>query len=386
MGKLTHKADVIVVGVGAFGSAVAWRLAARGMDVIALDQESIPNDKGSSHGQTRIFRALSQNHVDLFPLAMLSKQLWRELQDATKQRLFEASGALIIGENGRGRIANALEVARRFGIEPQVLSSGELRRQYPAFSNVSDDEVALVDPEGGLLFTEECVEAAVSQARSYGAQIRENIEVHGHREDGDDVVVRTSEGDFRAQQVVYATGAWTAKLFPQLNLDPLRIPQCWFSTEGSEHESPTLSDIPPFQRDLNSTDSLWGHGAAAPGWFTKIGTHGHPTRNRSVDTDNIDRTVHDDDVEYLSSLVGTSFDNLSSTPVESSICLLTMTCDEQFVVGRMRDSKVFVASGGSGQGFKHATGVGEVIADLCQGVEPSIDYTFMSPDRILSQR
>src|SRR5699024_1664868 len=140
VGKLTHKADVIVIGVGAFGSAVAWRLAARGMDVIALDQESIPNDKGSSHGQTRIFRALSQNHVDLYPLAMLSKRLWRELQDATKQRLFEASGALIIGENGRGRIANALEVAKRFGIEPQVLSSGELRRQYPAFSNVSDDE------------------------------------------------------------------------------------------------------------------------------------------------------------------------------------------------------------------------------------------------------
>ena len=386
MGKLTQKADIIVVGVGAFGSAVAWRLAARGMDVIALDQESIPNDKGSSHGQTRIFRALSQNHVDLFPLAMLSKQLWRELQDATKQRLFEASGALIIGQNERGRIADALAIARRFGINPQLLSSDELRRQYPAFSNVSDDEVALVDPEGGLLFTEECVRAAVSQARRYGAQIRENIEVRGHREDGNDVVVQTSAGDFRAQQVVYATGAWTAKLFPELNLDPLRIPQCWFSTEGFEHDSPTLSDIPPFQRDLNSIDSLWGHGGAAPGWFTKIGTHGHPTRNRSVDTDNIDRTVHNDDVEYLSNLVGNSFDNLSSTPVGSRICLLTMTDDEQFVVGRMRDSKVLVASGGSGQGFKHATGVGEVIADLCQGVEPAIEYKFMSPDRILSQR
>lgn len=379
---MSHKADVIVVGVGAFGSAIAWRLAARGMDVIALDRESVPNDKGSSHGQTRIFRALSQNHFGLYSLAMLSKQLWRELQEASNQHLFEESGALVIGGKERGRVASALEVAKRFGVEPRVLSSDELRRQYPAFSNVAADEVAVVDPEGGLLFTEDCVQAAVAQARSYGAQIRENTEVYGHREDGNSMVVQTSAGDFRAQQVVYATGAWTAKLLPQLNLDPLRIPQCWFSTDGSKQQSPTLNDIPPFQRDLNSTDGLWGHGAAKTGWFTKIGTHGHPTRNRTVDTDSIDRTVHDVDVEYLSSLVYNSFESLNSTPVESSICLLTMTSDELFVVGRMHDSKVLVASGGSGQGFKHATGIGEVVADLCQDLEPAIDYKFMSPDRI----
>lgn len=382
---MSQDADVIVVGVGAFGSAAAWRLAARDMDVIAFDRESVPNDKGSSHGQTRIFRALSQNHVDLYPLAMRSKQLWLELQDANRQDLFEASGALVIGRMGHGRIANALNVAKRFGVDPRVLSSDELRDQYPAFSNLAEDEVAVVDPEGGLLFTEECVKAAAAKARHHGAQIHENTEVHGHYEDGNNsVVVQTSTGDFRAQQVVYATGAWTAKEFPQLKLNPLRIPQCWFSTNGSEKDSPALADIPPFQRDLSTDDGLWGHGAAAPGWFTKIGTHGHPTRDRSVDTDNIDRTVHDVDIEYLSSLVSNSFDTLDSTPVESNVCLLTMTSDEQFVVGRMHDSKVLVASGGSGQGFKHATGVGEVIADLCQGMKPSIDCEFISPNRIQS--
>lgn len=381
---MSHDADVIVVGVGAFGSAAAWRLATRGMDVIAFDRETVPNDKGSSHGQTRIFRALSQNHVDLYPLAVLSKQLWLELQDASDQQLFEASGALVIGRKGRGRIANALNVAKLYEVAPRVLNSDELRYKYPAFSKLAEDEVAVVDPEGGLLFTEECVNAAASKARHHGAQIRENTEVLGHHDDGNSVVVQTSAGDFRAQQVVYATGAWTEKEFPQLNLNPLRIPQCWFSTKGSEQDSPALADIPPFQRDLNTDDGLWGHGAAAPGWFTKIGTHGHPTRDRSVDTDNIDRTVHDVDIEYLSSLVSNSFDSLDSTPVESNVCLLTMTSDEQFVVGRMHDSKVLVASGGSGQGFKHATGVGEVIADLCQGMKPSIDCEFISPNRVHS--
>lgn len=384
MGTVTQSADVIVVGMGAFGSAIAWRLAARGTDVIAIERESIPNDRGSSHGQTRIFRALSQNNVDLYPLAQLSRELWFELETESSQLLFEASGALVLGPEGRGRIANARDVANRFSLQPRVLNASEIRQQYPVFSNITDDEVAVIDPDGGVLFTEECVKAATAQARHYGAQVIENTETYGHRNDANTVVVQTSAGDYRAKQVVYATGAWTAKFFPELGLDPLRIPQCWFTTGEPDHETPTLEELPPFQRDLNAVDGLWGHGSARPGWFTKIGTHGHPTRQRNVSTDFIDRDVHEEDVEYLSTLMHKSFASMDPTPIASNICLLTMTADGQFVVGKTHDPKVLIASGGSAQGFKHATGVGEVIADLCQSVEPTIDHTFMSPERLKS--
>src|SRR6266545_3790144 len=51
-----RKADVVVVGAGVMGSATAWRLAARGHDVVLLEQFDLCHDRGSSHGAVRVFR------------------------------------------------------------------------------------------------------------------------------------------------------------------------------------------------------------------------------------------------------------------------------------------------------------------------------------------
>ena len=48
--------DVIVVGLGAMGSAAAHHLAARGRRVLGLDRFQPPHQSGSSHGLTRIIR------------------------------------------------------------------------------------------------------------------------------------------------------------------------------------------------------------------------------------------------------------------------------------------------------------------------------------------
>ena len=49
--------DVIVVGLGAMGSAAAWQAARRGWRVLGIEQFGAAHDRGSSHGQTRIIRA-----------------------------------------------------------------------------------------------------------------------------------------------------------------------------------------------------------------------------------------------------------------------------------------------------------------------------------------
>lgn len=48
------KWDVIVIGAGGMGSAVAYHVAARGRKVLALEQFNIPNEFGSSGGINRI--------------------------------------------------------------------------------------------------------------------------------------------------------------------------------------------------------------------------------------------------------------------------------------------------------------------------------------------
>ena len=56
MPDITQTYDVIVVGCGAMGSAAACLLARQGKTVLGLDRHLIPNDRGSSHGGTRIIR------------------------------------------------------------------------------------------------------------------------------------------------------------------------------------------------------------------------------------------------------------------------------------------------------------------------------------------
>jgi len=66
-----RKADVVVVGAGVMGSATAWRLAARGHDVVLLEQFDLCHDRGSSHGADLHERSptlglrASDDHVDV---------------------------------------------------------------------------------------------------------------------------------------------------------------------------------------------------------------------------------------------------------------------------------------------------------------------------------
>ena len=78
-----HDAEFAIVGLGAHGAQAFWRLAARGTDVIGFEQFLPGHDRGSTHGQTRLFRTLCLEHPGLVPLARRSLGLWRELEEQT---------------------------------------------------------------------------------------------------------------------------------------------------------------------------------------------------------------------------------------------------------------------------------------------------------------
>jgi len=48
--------DVIMVGLGAMGSAALYQLAKRGKKVLGIDQFSPPHSYGSSRGGSRVIR------------------------------------------------------------------------------------------------------------------------------------------------------------------------------------------------------------------------------------------------------------------------------------------------------------------------------------------
>ncbi|MCE2910255.1 MAG: FAD-dependent oxidoreductase, partial [Burkholderiaceae bacterium] len=95
------QADVIVVGLGAVGSAAAWQLARRGARVLGLDRFSPPHDRGSSHGLTRVTREAVGEGDAYVPLVRRSHAIWREVQAALAGALdgplMTRTGVLYIG-------------------------------------------------------------------------------------------------------------------------------------------------------------------------------------------------------------------------------------------------------------------------------------------------
>ncbi len=84
---MTATYDVIVVGLGAMGSATAHELARRGKRVLGLERFSPAHDRGSSHGHSRISRQAYMEHPDYVPLLLRAYELWERIERDSGQRL-----------------------------------------------------------------------------------------------------------------------------------------------------------------------------------------------------------------------------------------------------------------------------------------------------------
>src|SRR5215470_4119354 len=89
--------DVIVVGLGAMGSAAAYHLAKNGLRVLGLDRFHPPHNFGSSHGLTRIIREAYFEDPLYVPLVQHAYELWAELEKQSGQQLLLKTGGLMIG-------------------------------------------------------------------------------------------------------------------------------------------------------------------------------------------------------------------------------------------------------------------------------------------------
>jgi hypothetical protein len=93
------------------GTATALELASRGRHTLLLERFRFGHARGSSGGPTRIFR-FTYEHPDYVRMAGPALDAWRELEDASDERLLYTTGGIDIGEGGR-RSADALEAAGR---------------------------------------------------------------------------------------------------------------------------------------------------------------------------------------------------------------------------------------------------------------------------------
>jgi sarcosine oxidase len=370
--------DVIVVGAGAMGSAAAMHLAARGRRVIAFDRFEVPNDRGSSHGLTRIIRIAYYEHPSYVPLLIRTAELWSELERRSGERLFVRTGSIDSSAPGDPVFEGSRRSCEVHGLRHEVLTSAELTRRFPAY-RLPPDHVAVLQPDGGFLIPEIAVAAHARLATAHGATIRPRQRVLSWEERGDSVEVTTEQGTYVADQLVLSAGAWMADFLPDYArlLEPERQVVAWFEIDDSPRFAPEC--FPVFNLTVDEGRYYgfpeWGN----PGF--KVGRYHH--LGERVRPDSLDRGVHTADIEILHTFVRRYFPSGAGKPLNASVCMFTNTPDEHFIIDRMPGhERVHIVSACSGHGFKFASVVGEIVADLVtEGSSSRFDLSLFSLGR-----
>jgi sarcosine oxidase len=374
--------DVVVVGLGGFGSAALWRLAQRGAEVAGIERQGIGHHLGSSHGVTRLFRIACQEHPGLVPIALKSLELWTGLGEQTGEVLVRQTGCLSCGPPDSVAVRGAVEAAAAARVPVVELGHDELVARQPQYAGLGPADVGVWDPGGGICYPERNIRAQAAAARRLGADIYPHTMATAIDADSSGITVRTATVDFRASQVVVAAGAWAGGLVPGLPLTPRRIPQFWFRPRDPRSAEFALARFPAFIWQRAAAGSLWGHGSDED-YPVKVGLGNAPHSGAGFDPDDLDRYIHQDaDIAPLAAQVAAALPGLDPQPAKAIACLVTDSPDEQFVVGRCGGSpRLVVAGGDSGHGFKHAAGVGELLAQIVAGEPAYCEAGFLDPAR-----
>ena len=373
--------DAIVVGVGGMGSAASYYLARRGKRVLGLERFGLAHSMGSSHGHTRIIRLAYYEHPSYVLLLKRAYELWREIEQTADERLLHITGSVDAGPEDSWVFKGSWESCRLHDLPHEVLTGSELHRRHPGY-RLPDDHLALVQPDGGFLAPEKCIVSYVAAAQAHGAEIhaRERVLEWEPLEGG--VRVRTDRGSYEADKLVVTAGAWDADLVDVL--DGLAVPErqvlAWLQPTRPERFRPV--NFPVFNL-LVDEGRFYGFPVfGVPGF--KFGKYHH--LEEVVDPETLDRETHDYDEQLLRDFAERYFPDGCGPTMDLQTCMFTNTPDNHFVIDVHPDyEQVSFASPCSGHGYKFASVIGEVMADLAETGITRHDISLFRLDRLTQQ-
>jgi sarcosine oxidase len=356
----------------------SWQLAARGLRVIGIDRFTIPGPFSAYAGESRVFRMVYAEGGHYTPLLQRARDLWRELETVCGADLLEITGVVTIADHDHPDHAALLRAGRERGLAFEVATGEEARRRLPQHL-ISDGDVAIFDPEGGYVRSERAVFSAIQLARRSGASFLGNRTVTALEHRGGRWLVRTDQEEVRASRVLLATGTGAGPVCAALGTHLAVLPQVltWFPIadpgryRSKQHQVFIRSSHDAQFYGFPSTDG-WSVKVAASIYLDEVASMARPLTwdPRHLDT--------------VRSWVGTYLPDLVPEPVKMVVCADGYTVDETGLLGCIPGMDgVVVATGFSGHGFKMASSLGAVAADLIAAGKTSTDISFMDPARFL---
>ena len=417
---MSARCDVLVVGGGPVGACAAQALAADGASVTLIEKEAdicppasgahancgllVPSDVtplaapgALGQGLRWMLDSSSAFYIAPRPSGALLRWLWLYRAAATPARALASAPVLhalhaasadlhhelarddgerwLYHRNGIVQVyeapaamdeaSEAAEVARELGVRADVLSPADARARFPGVR--AELAGALFFPGDGHMDPALFTRAMADKAAGAGADVRRGTEAIALEPAGAGAVtVFTTRGDFVADQVVLAAGAWTPALAKGLGLALPIEPAKGYSVDV---ERP--ADFPELPLYLGEA-----HCVLTPlGDSLRLGG--------TLELSGWDMTIRRKRVAGLRRAA----ERVMGIPGDAPVRQIwrgprPVTPDGLPFVGRVpRRERVILASGHCMLGLSLGPVTGKLVAELAGGKAPSLDLTALSPDR-----
>jgi sarcosine oxidase len=280
---------------------------------------------------------------------------------------------LSVGEETSAIISGTQRASVQHALALQTLSRAEVHQRYPSL-RILPNEVALFEPDGGVLDPERSVQAHLNAAKAAGADLRFETVVRTWEVTDRGATIRLADGaTVSARKLILSLGPWFKEALAELGV-ALRVQrnvQVWFSPESNHYQT---GRFPAFLLDRAGLPApLYGFPDFGAG--LKAAFHGFGDLTNAAE---LQRAV---DIERDVTPVARALDDwmpgAAASLREATPCMYSLTPDSHFVIDRHPAHANIVLCGGfSGHGFKFAPVIGEIAADLALdgGSRHQIDF------------
>jgi len=210
--------DVVIIGAGIHGLAIAYYLSKRGMRKIAVLDKSYLG-AGNSGRNTAILRS-NYRTPEGIPFYDESMKIWEGLSAELEYNLlFSQQGHVTLAHSDSALTSLRVraEANRALGVDTAMVDVDDIKRLVPAIYTGKDVRYPILGgiyhPPGGNIRHDAVVWGYARAACRLGAEVHTRVEVTGiDVADGAVIGVRTSSGDIKTGSVVNATSGWCSTI------------------------------------------------------------------------------------------------------------------------------------------------------------------------------
>ncbi|HEY9014513.1 MAG TPA: N-methyl-L-tryptophan oxidase [Gemmatimonadales bacterium] len=373
--------EYIVLGLGGFGSAAAYWLARRaGSEVLGLEQFELGHARGESQDHSRIIR-LSYHTPGYVELAKHAYGAWQLVERDAGEPLILKTGGLDFAHAGSAiPLSNYSDSMAAAGVPYETLDAAEIMRRWHPF-RLDDDIRGLYQAESGIAMAARANAAHQRLAQAHGASLRAGVSVRAIRPSDEEIELNVDGATVRCRKLVITAGAWSNDVLRWFGARlPLVVTQeqvTYFAPAGLDAfrpdrfpiwiwmDDPCFYGFPVFgEQGVKAGQDAGGQEVTAD------------TRSFEPDLAALQR-VTDFLARYLPSALGPI--------IYTRTCLYTLTPDRDFIIDAVPGHPNAVIAIGGGHGFKFASLIGSILADLAMEGHSAFDLGPFRMDRAILQ-